>query len=497
MAGEITVQIPKKAFNDRYIDALNDTHRYLIYYGGAGSGKSYFIAQRYIKAMMDRPMLNLLVVRAVGNTNRDSTFALFRQIVSRWGLSQLFKVNESDLRITCTQTGNSAVFKGLDDTEKLKSITFQKGELTDVWIEEASETLEADFNQLNIRLRGKGTKKQIAISFNPIDVNHWLKKRFFDRKDDNVTILHTTYKDNRFLDTDYVELLESYRNTDPYYYSVYCLGQWGVFGKTIFDAQKVSERLSQIKEPIKTGSFSYETYYDKEKNEVLIKNDSIEWVNDPNGYISIHKDVKERYPYVIGGDTAGEGSDNFTGQILDNTTGEQVAVLLHQFDEDLYAKQMYCLGKHYNWALLSPETNYSTYPIKELERLHYPKMYVRQREDDFTHKIVPAYGFQTTKLTRPIIIAALVKVVRENIELINDRKTLEEMLTFVRNEKGRPEAQNGAHDDLIMGLAIAHYIRPQQSFIEAAEPQPQKIYNFDFERERPNPSGYGDIVKVI
>jgi phage terminase large subunit len=496
MAEEIKVQLPKRAFNKVYIDYLNEASRYLVFYGGAGSGKSYYIAERYILNMMQRPVMNILTVRAVGNTNRDSTFALFKQIISKWGLSKLFKVTESDLRITCTN-GNSILFKGLDDSEKLKSITFAKGELTDIWIEEASETLEADFNQLNIRLRGKGTQKQIVVSFNPIDINHWLKKRFFDRKDDNIKIVHTTYKDNRFLDDDYVTLLESYKNTDPYYYSVYCLGQWGVFGKTIFDAQKVSERLSQIKEPIKTGSFSYETYYNKERNAVLIKNDSIKWVDEPNGYISIHKDVIERYPYVIGGDTAGEGSDNFTGQVLDNTTGEQVAVLLHQFDEDIYAKQMYCLGSYYNWALLSPETNYSTYPVKELERLEYPKMYMREREDDLTHRLVKSYGFQTTRLTRPIIIAALVKVVRENIELINDRKTLEEMLTFVRNEKGRPEAQNGAHDDLIMGLAIAHYIRPQQSFIQAEEPQPQKKYNFDFERERPDPSGYGDEVKVI
>ena len=223
MPEEITVQIPKRAFNETYLDCLDDTHRYLIFYGGAGSGKSYFIAQRYIKAMMDRPMMNLLVVRAVGNTNRDSTFALFKQIISKWGLSQLFKVNESDLRITCIRTGNAAIFKGLDDTEKLKSITFAKGELTDIWIEEASETLEADFNQLNIRLRGKGSKKQIVVSFNPIDINHWLKKRFFDLKDDNVRIVHTTYKDNRFLPESYIASLEKMMETNPYYYRVYAV----------------------------------------------------------------------------------------------------------------------------------------------------------------------------------------------------------------------------------------------------------------------------------
>jgi phage terminase large subunit len=487
MAEEIKVQLPKRAFNKAYTDYLNDTHRYLVFYGGAGSGKSYFIAERYIINMMQRPMMNVLVVRAVGNTNRDSTFALFKQIISKWGIGQLFKVNESDLRITCTN-GNSVLFKGLDDTEKLKSITFAKGELTDIWIEEASETLEADFNQLNIRLRGKGTQKQIVISFNPVDINHWLKKRFFDRKDDNIKIVHTTYRDNRFLDDDYVSLLESYKDTDPYYYAVYCLGQWGVFGKTIFDAQRISERLSQIKEPIKQGSFLYD--YDG------LKITNIRWIDEPDGFIKIYTEPKPKVPYVIGADTAGEGSDFFTAHVLDNITGEQVAVLKHQFDEDVFARQVYCLATHYNEALLAVEANFSTYPIKELERLGYKKMYVREREDTLTHSIVKAYGFKTTSLTRPVIISGLVTVVRETVDLINDRETLEEMLTFVRNEKGRPEAQNGAHDDLIIGLAIAHYIRPQQASFIPEEKKPM-FYNFSWERPKPSPGGYGETSKVI
>lgn len=148
--------------------------RYMILYGGAGSGKSHFVAQRYILRMMREPC-NILVVRATGNSNRDSTFALFRQIISAWGVGSLFSVTETDMRITCA-SGSSVVFKGLDDTEKLKSITFPSGDLTDVWIEEATETLEADFNQLNLRLRGKTGRKQIVISFNPVDINHWLKK---------------------------------------------------------------------------------------------------------------------------------------------------------------------------------------------------------------------------------------------------------------------------------------------------------------------------------
>ena len=270
-------------------------------------------------------------------------------------------------------------------------------------------------------------------------------------------------------------------------------------GTCIFNKEQIINRIQKLKEPIKIGFFEYKTYYDKNKNEVLIKNDTIKWVDDPNGYIKIYNDKKKDYPYVLGGDTAGDGSDNFTGHVLDNTTGEQVAVLKHQFDEDLYARQTYCLGHYYNNALIGIETNYSTYPNKELERLGYPNLFVREREDNFTHNIVKAFGFETNKKTRPIIIAELVEFVRENINLINDKETLEEMLTFVRNEKGRPEAQNGAHDDLVMGKAIAHYIRPQQEYKvkkDIVEKRIKKEYTFDFD-EKETYGDYGSQIKIV
>ena len=487
---DIKVQIPKKVFNTAYLPLLDCASRYMILYGGAGSGKSHFAAQRYIYRMMREPGVNILVVRATGNSNRDSTFALFKQIINAWGVGELFTIIETDMRITCA-SGSSAIFKGLDDTEKLKSITFPSGDLTDVWIEEATETQEADFNQLNLRLRGRGGRKQIVISFNPVDINHWLKKRFFDRKDKDVTICHTNYKDNRFLDDEYTSLLESYRETDPYYYSVYCLGEWGVYGKTIFDKYRVTERIAQLKDkkPVRTGYYRY-AYKDDGLTD-------IKWIDDVDGYIKIYAEVQSGYPYVISGDTAGEGSDFFTAQVLDNITGEQIAVLKQQFDEDLYADQLYCLGKEYNDALIGIESNYTAAPIKRLQDLDYGNQYLReQSEDSITHRIVKKYGFNTNKSTRPVIIAGLVRVAREEIELINDIDTLNEMLTFVRNEKGRPEASPGSHDDLVMSLAIAHHIRPQQQmYIPAVKPTP--IYNFDFERPKPSPTGMGDKVRVI
>lgn len=456
----VEINIDEKVLNDVYLPYLKNESRYLILYGGAGSGKSVFAAQRYLIRLMSPQKCNLLCVRAVGNTNRDSTFALFRQIISNWNLAQVFKINLSDLRIACKATGNSVLFKGLDDTEKLKSITFENGELTDVWVEEASEVSEADFNQLDVRLRGGNSRKQIVLTFNPIDINHWLKKKFFDAKPQNATVLHTTYKDNKFLDDDYEILLESYKNTDPYYYSVYCLGQWGVFGKTVFNAENIQARLDVVKnKEFVRGRFA----------------DS-EFVEAEDGNIKIYEKPIMGVPYVIGADTAGEGSDFFAAHVIDNTNGKQVAVLhAKNIDETLFAQELFELGRYYNNALVGIEANFSTYPIKKFEEWDYQNQYVRESEDVFTHMPKKSFGFKTSSLTRPLIISGLVDVVREAPELISDEDTLLEMLTFVRNEKGRPEAQQGSHDDLVMSLAITYYIRTQQTYIAKTEDPRKKV----------------------
>ena len=491
------IKISRKVFNKSFLPYLDNEKRYLIFYGGAGSGKSYFVGERYIYKMLKNDKFNLLVVRNTGKSNRDSTFALFKQILIKWGLFKHFKINESDLRIRCLLNNNEIIFAGLDDVEKLKSITFSKGELTDIWIEEASEILEADFNQLDVRLRGKGTKKQIVISFNPIDVNHWLKKRFFDNRDDNTEIFHSTYKDNDFLDEEYKKLLESYKETDEYYYNVYCLGQWGVLGKTVFDAKKINERLQVIPKPLKVGYFNYD--YDGQK----ITN--IRWVNDRNGYIKLYQlpNSPAITKYCIGGDTAGDGSDYYTGHVLDAKTGKQVAVLRHQFDADQYTRQMYCLGKYYSFirgtqkedALICIESNFDSYPIRELQRLGYTHMYVREKIDEYTGKLEKKYGFRTTSITRPTIISYLIELVREHTELLNDEDTLLELLTIIRNEKGRIEAPVGGHDDLMMGLAIAYESRNQVSLIEEVlTPQEQMFKEFGIDY---GGSDYGEELVVI
>ena len=135
----VNIRLSKKVFNDVYLPFLDNEDRYLVFYGGGSSGKSYFIAQRYVYKLIRPKRCNILVVRQTGDTNRRSTFPLFKQVISNWGLTQHFKINESDMRIVCKLTGNEVAFAGLDDVEKIKSITFANGELTDIWVEEATE----------------------------------------------------------------------------------------------------------------------------------------------------------------------------------------------------------------------------------------------------------------------------------------------------------------------------------------------------------------------
>lgn len=439
--------------NTTFIPLFFDTHRYLILKGGGGSGKSIFAGRKVLERVTTEPGHRWLVCRKVAKTIRNSCFEQLIGQASDFYKGTVESVNKSDMVITF-KNGSKILFAGLDDVEKLKSIY----DITGIWIEEASELEEGDFNQLDIRLRTRFPYYlQIIISFNPISITHWLKKRFWDRHDPRATVHESTYKDNRFLIPKAIETLEGFRETDEYYYMVYCLGQWGVTGKTVFNGKAVSQRLTQIKPPVKRGYFDITLLADN----VHISN----WQFTPaqDGALKIYEEPKSGRPYVIGGDTAGEGSDYFVAQVIDNVTGRQVATLRHQYDEDTYAYQLYALGMYYNTALIGNEVNYSTFPTKMLEILGYTNMYVREVEDTFTGRTRQAYGFQTNKITRPLIIANLIRIVREDITLINDEDTLLEMLTFVRNEKLRPEAEPGAHDDTIMALAITYYIRGQQS----------------------------------
>ena len=241
-------------------------------------------------------------------------------------------------------------------------------------------------------------------------------------------------------------------------------------GTPFFDNTVIQALRQTAPKPLRVGRFEF----DEEENGCP-KN--IEWVDDERGFIKLWAEPEKNVPYVIGGDTAGDGSDKFIGWGVDNRTGEQVCELRHTFSERLYAKQMYCLGKYFNGALLAIETNYSTYPQLMLEDWGYPRLYERQRFDTQQKRYVNAYGFRTDSVTRPLILAGLRTVMDEDPGGVKSFETLGEMLTFVYNDNYRPEAAPGEHDDLVMAAAICHFARPQHRYTAYVEPaeRPKKL----------------------
>jgi phage terminase large subunit len=248
------VKIDPAIFNAAYYPHLTNLARTQIFYGGSGSGKSVFIAQRCVFDLMSGGR-NYLICRQVGRTIRGSVFTEICKVISMWGVGKLFAVNKTDMLITC-QNGYQIIFGGLDDVEKLKSLTPAKGVITDVWVEEATETEQATVRQLVKRQRGgnESTKKRLVLSFNPILKSHWIYQTYFsgigwadgqkEYNGDNLFIFKTTYKDNRFLTADDVHDLES--EPDPYYFNVYTLGNWGILGHVIFKNWRVEDLSSMV-----------------------------------------------------------------------------------------------------------------------------------------------------------------------------------------------------------------------------------------------------------
>ncbi|WP_211289570.1 hypothetical protein SPSIL_015080 [Sporomusa silvacetica DSM 10669] len=250
----ITDAFKNKVINPVYLPYLNNETRTQIYFGGSSSGKSYFLAQRAVLDVISGGH-NYLIVRKVARTLSKSVFNEITKAIGFLKLTPYFTINKSDLVITCVN-GYQILFAGLDDVEKIKSITPAKNVVTDIWIEEATETDYDDIKQLNKRLRGKSlVKKRLILSFNPVYQTHWIYVEYFAGKweeskncysNDDLSILKTTYRDNKFLMPDDIRELEN--ETDPYYKAVYSDGKWGVLGHVIFKNWR-TEDLSEKAKP--------------------------------------------------------------------------------------------------------------------------------------------------------------------------------------------------------------------------------------------------------
>lgn len=266
-----------------FVPLFKDGSRYQVAWGGAGSGKSHIVARKLLYRMLKESdcQHKMLIVRKVNRTIKRSVFTLIKNIISRWGLYDEFDFNHTDLTITYKENGAQFMFTGMDDPEKLKSI---EG-VTAIWLEEATEFTQEDFEQLDLRLRGV-TKytKQIILTLNPISEQHWIKRVFFDDPIEGCFTLKTTFLDNAFIDDDYKMVMENKKKTNPRYYNIYALGNWGTAEGLIFS--RVTSRV--------------------------IKEDEIKWLeclqgldfgytNDPTAFNQSYIDEKNKIIYVYDG----------------------------------------------------------------------------------------------------------------------------------------------------------------------------------------------------
>lgn len=317
------VEIRPEIFNRSYKAQLKNEARTQIYFGGSASGKSVFLAQRMVMDLMAGER-NYLVVRQVGRTLRGSVFTETIKIISGWGVDSLFKVNRSDMLITCG-SGCQAIFAGLDDVEKLKSITPAHGAITDVWVEEATEIERGSLKQLLKRQRGGSAKtpKRLSLSFNPVIKTHWIYDEYFstigwaenqtEYTGENLFILKTTYKDNRFLTEGDVSDLEG--EEDSYFRDVYTLGNWGVLGNVIFKNWKVADLSDAQSE-----------YYLPEAQRVNRRAGlDFGFSSDPAAMVFCHYDKPKKRIYIFGElYQRGLTNDVLAEQVLELINGDYV-----------------------------------------------------------------------------------------------------------------------------------------------------------------------------
>jgi len=285
-SGELDLAAFQQHVKDKspaFVPLFQNQSRYQVPYGGAGSGKSHIVGRKKLYRLLNESDVKhtILIIRKVDRTIKKSVWKLMNDLVIKWGLYNDFTINKTDKEMTYKPNGSMVIFSGLDDVEKLKSI---EG-VTSIWIEEASELTQEDFEQLDLRLRGEhGCLKQIILTFNPISDQHWLKKVFFDDPIQSVFTLKTTYLDNQFIDDEYKMVMENKKKTNPRYYNIYCLGNWGTSEGLIFQNVKIR--------PIKEADIS---------GLDCVQGLDFGYTNDPSAFNQTYIDVENRKLFIFEG----------------------------------------------------------------------------------------------------------------------------------------------------------------------------------------------------
>lgn len=219
----IQLNLKKSLFVPKFYPMLLDySHRWEVYMGSAGSAKSYFITQKLIVRACNEK-IKIMVCRRYGSTIRNTCFALFKEVLAKWQLMPYVKIRETDFNIKFPN-GSEIIFIGLDEETKLLSLTG----IGCIFIEEVFEVPKPIIEQLNLRLRGSTPNQQIIMAFNPISKNHYLYDFCEVNPPTSFIFLHSTYRDNPFLNMDYVKELEELYTRNPQKARIFCDGEWGI-----------------------------------------------------------------------------------------------------------------------------------------------------------------------------------------------------------------------------------------------------------------------------
>lgn len=279
--GNINLNLKKGLFVPKFYPLLFDySHRWEVYMGSAGSSKSYFITQKIIIRCC-REQIKVLVCRRTGTTIRNTCFSLFKDILAKWKLTQFVKIRESDFNIRFPN-GSEIIFIGLDEETKLLSLN----NVGCIFIEEAYEVPKPIVEQLNLRLRGATPNQQIIMAFNPISKNHWLYDFCEINPPGSFIYTHSTFRDNPFLNKEYVAALEEMYERNPSKARVFCDGEWGVdseglvitnWRKEAFDAMELAARGYEHRVGMDLGwvdkSAIIDTLYDRENKTIYVFNE--------------------------------------------------------------------------------------------------------------------------------------------------------------------------------------------------------------------------------
>lgn len=296
----INLNLNKSIFVPKSLPYIQDySHRWEFWCGSAGSGKSYSIAQKIVIRCTKEP-IRVLVCRRYATTLRNSCFALFKEILTKWKLyPQYVKARETDMTIIFPN-GSQIIMSGLDEETKLLSLT----NISTVWVEEAYEVEQTKVEQLNLRMRGTASNQQIFLSWNPISKNSWLYKFTVEQPPENSIFLHSTYKDNPFLNAEYVAALDEMETRNPAKYRVYGLGEWGVdveglvitnWRREVFDAMELAEKGLEHRVGMDLGwidpSSIIDTLYDRENRTIYVFNEFYKSGCQPTQLASAIKDM--------------------------------------------------------------------------------------------------------------------------------------------------------------------------------------------------------------